>query len=796
MPAPWNDNQIIDQLNSGFLWTTPDLTYAFPTTASWFPYTEGIGFSALNAVQQAAASLAIEQWDDLIAPDMDLSSSPETANVKLANTTSSTSYAHAYFPGESRADGSVWFNPAYPSLTNPTAGSYGFMIFLHEIGHALGLDHPGDYDGGSPTYQNDALYQQDTHQYTVMSYFGALFGGADWNAADGTGSDAQTPMLHDVMAIQAMYGADMATRSGDTVYGFNSTADRAVFDFALNPHPVLTIWDGGGTDTLDFSGFDTAAAVDLTPGMFSNCDAMTGNIAIAHGAWIENATGGSGDDSLTGNDLTNLLDGGGGNDVLNGGAGSDILMGGAGDDSFHFDAADDLALLDGGSGFDTLIFADSFLSFDLTAHGLEQAMVVMTDHGSEVWEEIDDLYDAADNRVGQRRFNDDGTTVVTDWDVQDQQTWAERVRTWDAEGVLVSVVVDGESVPVGSGYDDDVDAGGGGPLNPTGTDGADALVGDDGDNVFAGLGGNDTLTGLGGADVMNGGAGSDMLNGGAGDDTYVVGSSGDRVTEAANGGLDVVRASVTHTLAANVENLMLTGVAKINGTGNGLDNGLTGNAAANTLMGGAGNDLLDGGLGADYLYGGAGNDVFVVDNGYDRAIELSNGGSDLVMSSVTYTLGSYVEKLTLTGTAAINGTGNSGSNALCGNTGANTLSGGAGNDKLDGNGGRDVLVGGTGADRFIFNAIDDTATGSTRDRIADFSRAQGDRISLAVIDADGDATNGDQSFDLVAGFSGVAGELRFFSATRVIAGDIDGDGVADFEISLNVYSVLAGDFIL
>ena len=164
-----------------------------------------------------------------------------------------------------------------------------------------------------------------------MSYFDAENTGADWYAPNGNWYYPQTPMLHDVMAIQAMYGADMSTRSGDTVYGFNSTAGQAVFDFSSNRHPVLTIWDGGGTDTVDLSGFQTASVMNLTPGSYSNCDAMTGNMAIAHGAWIENATGGAGNDSVTGNDRANILMGGCGNDSLNGGRGNDSLTAAAHD---------------------------------------------------------------------------------------------------------------------------------------------------------------------------------------------------------------------------------------------------------------------------------------------------------------------------------------------------------------------------------------------------------------------------------------------------------------------------------
>ncbi|MDP9136652.1 MAG: hypothetical protein M3N38_00515, partial [Pseudomonadota bacterium] len=142
------------------------------------------------------------------------------------------------------------------------------------------------------------------------------------------------------------------------------------------------------------------------------------------------------------------------------------------------------------------------------------------------------------------------------------------------------------------------------------------------------------------------------------------------------------------------------------------------------------------------------------------------------------------------------GTGNSLNNVIAGNNAANTLKGEAGNDILNGEGGRDILTGGKGADQFLFDSVGDMATGSVRDVISDFSRSQGDRISLAAIDADGDAANGLQSFAWVASFSGAAGQLRFNSAARVVAGDINGDGVADFEIGVNASSLAASDFIL
>jgi len=169
--------------------------------------------------------------------------------------------------------------------------------------------------------------------------------------------------------------------------------------------------------------------------------------------------------------------------------------------------------------------------------------------------------------------------------------------------------------------------------------------------------------------------------GGLGNDTYVVDNTGDMVTENANEGMDTVQSSVTYTLGANVENLTLTGTAKINGTGNSLDNVLDG--SLNTKV--------------NVLTGGAGNDTYILGAG-DTITEAANSGTDTVMTSATYTLGTNLENLTLTGTTAINGTGNTLDNVLIGNTAINTLTGGAGNDLLNGGLGNDILKGDAGID--------------------------------------------------------------------------------------------------
>ncbi|MDB9476323.1 lectin-like protein [Dolichospermum circinale] len=246
------------------------------------------------------------------------------------------------------------------------------------------------------------------------------------------------------------------------------------------------------------------------------------------------------------------------------------------------------------------------------------------------------------------------------------------------------------------------------PVTPTpinGTNGNDNLIGTNGNDILNGFAGNDTL---------NGGAGNDTLNGGTGNDIYVVDSTTDTITENANEGTDTIQSSVNYSIAllTNVENLTLTGTAA-NGTGNAGDNIITGNSAINNLSGGLGNDTLNGGAGKDTLIGGAGNDTYIVDS-TDIITESTGGGIDTIQSSVNYSIAllTNVENLTLTGTAAINGTGNAGNNVITGNGANNILNGGSGNDTLNGGAGKDTLIGGVGNDTYIVD-ITDIITEST-----------------------------------------------------------------------------------
>ncbi len=240
---------LVNQLDSGSYWYTSGgavaatISYGFTTSNSFASgWGEASGWSAFTEAQKTAVRQMMTLWDDLIAPSfVESTGSPNTADIKFSNTTTDISYAHAYYPGQvndeassyDKIEGSVWLNPAYNSgvnnLVTPTSGIYGYMAIMHEIGHAIGLDHGGNYNGGSPQYGNTStgwLYTEDSRQFTIMSYFNASATGANW-----AGKYAQTPMVYDILAIQQIYGADYTTRAGDTVYGFNANAGNSTLRF-------------------------------------------------------------------------------------------------------------------------------------------------------------------------------------------------------------------------------------------------------------------------------------------------------------------------------------------------------------------------------------------------------------------------------------------------------------------------------------------------------------------------------------------------------------------------------------
>lgn len=263
------------------------------------------------------------------------------------------------------------------------------------------------------------------------------------------------------------------------------------------------------------------------------------------------------------------------------------------------------------------------------------------------------------------------------------------------------------------------------------TNGDDLIIGTNGADSLDGLGGNDTISGEDGHDTLNGGTGNDALFGGNGNDLYIIDSAGDGIFENAGAGNDTVQASVSRTLESNVENLILTGAANLDGTGNALNNVITGNA---------GNNIIDGGAGADTMGGAAGDDLYVVDNVGD--LILDTAGTDGVYAAVSYNLANAggVENLALAGSATV-GEGNGLNNQIFGNSLDNLFNGHGGNDTLSGGTGSDtyVAIGGFGSDTLV----ETDPAGTDVDRLSFFNatynqlwfKQSGDDLEISVVGA-------------------------------------------------------------
>ena len=431
-----------------------------------------------------------------------------------------------------------------------------------------------------------------------------------------------------------------------------------------------TLVGGGGTDTLDGGdGNDVAVYFENTTAIVA--DMATGLVSFPGQSWpserliaIEGIWTGWGNDLITGDDRANDLRGSFGNDTITGGGGADWIEGGGGADT-----------LDGGAGNDTIYGDRSGYSYDLAGDLIRGGAgndTLIGGYGD----------DTLDGGTGTDRIDGGGgldtvlyavntTPVVIDL-VAGSATFTG--QSWPAE-VLVSI----EGAVTGSGAD-----------RLTGNDAANFLSGGAGADTLIGGGGNDTLIGGGGTDVIDGGAGSDMA-------VYAENTTPIRA-DLGTGIVTFVGQSWPAEVLASIESLQ-TGSGNDTITGTSADNTILAGAGRDSVTGGAGNDHLDGGAGIDTLVGGLGDDTYIVDNASDRVTESSaSGGVDIVLSSVSHTLGANFENLTLTGLASAAGTGNGLANILTGGAGSNTLSGLNGGDTLIGGLGDDTLSGGAGND--------------------------------------------------------------------------------------------------
>ncbi|AJE21032.1 Rhizobiocin/RTX toxin and hemolysin-type calcium binding protein [Azotobacter chroococcum NCIMB 8003] len=584
-----------------------------------------------------------------------------------------------------------------------------------------------------------------------FGYSGIRLQGEEGNGNDVVISDANGGVLQGLAGNDLVLGgAGNDTLSGgtgsDTLYGgkgsdvyrFNlrdghdviieslGEADSNVIEFGpgIRAGDINISLDGNNLLLSHINGRDSLTVANWLAGS-SDSPKRIDTVRFADGRSFDLSAmqfGSAGDDSLVGTDGNDMLmagagndslEGGAGDDWLDGGTGADSMAGGEGNDTYVVDNALDVVVEELDGGVDTVESKVSYVLGD----NLENLSLLGAANLDGTGNALDNqvVGNDGDNRLLGLEGNDVlvgnyGNDLLDGGAGDDTMLGGIGNDTYvvDSLGDSLSELANQGKDTVQSSIDYTLGAHlenlvltGEAHLSGTGNELANVITGNTGDNLLSGEAGNDTLEGgagndrlLGGDgnDRLDGGSGADLLVGGLGNDTYVVDDLADIVVENPGEGIDTVQSSITYTLTADVENLTLTGAASIDGTGNELDNAITGNDAANTLLGLAGNDVLDGGKGADTLIGGVGNDTYGVDNAGDQVVENEGEGNDTVRSSITYRLGAHLENLELTGSDAIDGTGNELDNSLIGNSGSNELDGGLGADSMAGGHGDDTYV--------------------------------------------------------------------------------------------------------
>jgi serralysin len=495
--------------------------------------TISFNIDGLTAARQTLALDAFQLWSEVCG--ISFVQTHGAGNITIDDTTAGQAYTSSSVSGGIISSsviniGADWYGGI------SSVDSYTLQTFIHEIGHAIGLGHAGAYNG-SATYGTDNVYANDTWQMSIMSYM------AQSNYAGDSYRFDMTPMMADILAVQEMYGAS-STRTGNTVYGFGSTAGF-IYDFSqYTSAPALTIYDSGGTDTLNVSGYSQDQLIDLRPGMFSNIGGLVGNVGIYTTTVIENAVGGSGNDTIIGNDANNTITGGAGNDTIDGGAGLDTAVFSGNRSLYTLTGLGGTSVrVAGPDGTDTLTnveylqFADQTVNWtpanmpDLVATNLHVSSVsvtpgtsvtvsyTVTNNGSlaasastvGIYMSADGTFDGSDTLLATHAIGslNPGSSLDDSFSLTLPSGTYYLLAVVDYNNTISE---NNETNNASSGVQVTSQA----PLNLSGGEGNDTLWGGP-------L--NDTLHGNGGNDTLIGGGGDDLLDGGAGDDTAVFSQS-------------------------------------------------------------------------------------------------------------------------------------------------------------------------------------------------------------------------------------------------------------------------------